>query len=146
ALLDLSIRPSSLNTPQPLADLALVDAGWGLSQPEPGVTATSEIGSVQIAPAPAPTPELPLFGRPGGEDAPLITRPSPPRTPLAVRRATPEVPRLRPDARTSSLDFVPSELDPKLAAPLPTPPARRRAGIIPDVPPQAGEAIEAPAA
>jgi uncharacterized RDD family membrane protein YckC len=145
APLDLSIRPSSLNTPQPLADLALVDAGLSLSQPEPRALATSEIGSVQIAPAPAPTPELPLFGRPGGEDAPLITRPSPPRTPLAVRRATPEVPRLRPEARTPSLDFVPSELDAKLGAPFPTSPARR-AARIPDIPPQTAEAIEAPAA
>jgi len=144
ALLDLSIRPSSLNTPQPLADLALVDAGLGLSQPEPIFLATSEIGSVQIAPAPAPTPELPLFGQRGGEDAPLITRPSPPRTPLAVRRATPEVPRLRPEARTPSLDFVPSELDAKHAARLPTPPAMR-AARLPDVPPQPEEAIEAPA-
>ncbi|HEX7793690.1 MAG TPA: RDD family protein [Vicinamibacterales bacterium] len=121
ALLDLSIRPSSQNTPRPLADLALVDAGLSLSSPEPKPEATAEIGSVQISPPPAPTPELPLFGSPGLDDAPLITRASPPRTPLAVRRATPEVPKLR---RTpSSLDF--SDLDAKTASSLPTPPARR---------------------
>jgi uncharacterized RDD family membrane protein YckC len=125
ALLDLSIRPSSQNTPRPLADLALVDAGLSLSPREPRPEATAEIGSVQISPAPAPTPELPLFGTPGIDDAPLITRASPPRTPLAVRRATPEVPKLRRDSRTPpSLDF-PADLDAKMASPLPTPPARR---------------------
>src|SRR5262249_58180898 len=90
APLDLSIRSSSQNTPRPLADLALVDAGLSLSSPEPKPEATAELGSVQIGPASAPTPELPLFGSPGSEDVPLITRASPPRTPLAVRRATPE--------------------------------------------------------
>jgi uncharacterized RDD family membrane protein YckC len=122
----------------------LVDAGLSLSQPEPGFLATSEVSSVQIAPAQAPTPELPLFGQRGGEDAPLITRPSPPRTPLAVRRATPEVPRLRPETRTPSLDFVPTELDAGYAAPLPMPPARR-AARIPDALPQPEEAVETPA-
>jgi uncharacterized RDD family membrane protein YckC len=121
ALLDLSIRSSSQNTPRPLDDLALVDAGLSLSSREPKAAAAAEVGSVQISPAPAPTPELPLFGSPGVDDAPLITRASPPRTPLAVRRATPEVPKLR---RTpSSLDF--SELDAKTASSLPTPSVRR---------------------
>jgi uncharacterized RDD family membrane protein YckC len=124
ALLDLSIRSSSQNTPRPLADLALVDAGLSLSSPEPKPEAAAEIGSVQISQAPAPTPELPLFGSPGMDDAPLITRASPPRMPLAVRRATPEVPKLRRDSRTpSSLDFA--DLDAKMASSLPTPPARR---------------------
>jgi uncharacterized RDD family membrane protein YckC len=146
ALLDLSIRPSSLNTPRPLADLALVDSGLSLASPEPHSLTTSEIGSVPIAPAPAPTPELPLFGPPGGDDAPLITRPSPPRTPLAVRRATPEVPRLRSDARTPpSLDFAPSDLDAKLAAPLPTPPARRPI-VVQAAPQEPPAKVVAPAA
>jgi uncharacterized RDD family membrane protein YckC len=124
ALLDLSIRPSSQNTPRPLADLALVDAGLSLSSPEPKPEATAEIGSVRISPVPAPTPELPLFRSPGIDDAPLITRASPPRTPLAVRRATPEVPKLRRESRTpSALDF--SDLDAKTASALPTPPLRR---------------------
>jgi len=117
ALLDLSIRPSSLNTPQPLADLALVDARLSLSSSEPRQVGPSELGSVSIAAVPAPTPELPLFGRPMGDDVPLITRPSPPRTPLAVRRATPEVPRLRSDARTPSLDFVPTDADARTLTP-----------------------------
>ena len=145
ALLDLSIRPSSLNTPRPLADLALVDSGLSLSSPEPKHGTTPEIGSVQIVTAPAPTPELPLFGSPGGDDVPLITRPSPPRTPLAVRRATPEVPRLRADPRTSPLDFVPSDLDSRLSAPLATPPARR-AAALPDRGPQPAAQLDAPAA
>src|SRR5215475_11024970 len=125
ALLDLSIRPSSQNTPRPLADLALVDAGLGLSSPEPKPEAAAEVGSVRISPAPAPTPELPLFGSPGSDDVPLITRASPPRTPLAVRRATPEVPKLRRDSRTPpSLDF-PGELDGKMAHSLLTSPMKR---------------------
>lgn len=45
--------------------------------------------------------ELPLFE----DEPPLITRPSPPRPPLAVRRSTPEVPRLRGQARSTTLDF-----------------------------------------
>jgi uncharacterized RDD family membrane protein YckC len=106
---------------------------------------TPEIGSVQIVAALAPTPELRLFGSPGGDDVPLITRPSPPRTPLAVRRATPEVPRLRPDVRTPSLDFVPTDLDSRLSAPLPTPPARR-AAALPDLRPQPAAQLDAPAA
>jgi uncharacterized RDD family membrane protein YckC len=145
AFLDLSIRPSPLNTPRPLADLALVDSGLSLSSPEPKHGTTPEIGSVQVVTAPAPTPELPLFGSPGGDDVPLITRPSPPRTPLAVRRATPEVPRLRADPRTSPLDFVPSDLDSRLSAPLATPPARR-AAALPDRGPQPAAQLDAPAA
>src|SRR5262245_17620697 len=65
ALLDLTIRSSSQNTPRPLADLALVDSGLGLSSPRaPEHGATPELGSVAIAAAPAPTPELPLFRSP----------------------------------------------------------------------------------
>jgi len=143
ALLDLSIRPSSLNTPQPLADLALVDAGLSLSSPEPRPVGSPAAGSVSIAAAPAPTPELPLFGRPIGDDVPLITRASPPRTPLAVRRATPEVPRLRSDARTSSLDFAPADAD----ARTPTPsPAYRRTVTVPDGRSEPATAADAPAA
>ena len=145
ALLDLSIRPSSQNTPRPLADLALVDAGPGLSSPESKPGATAEIGSVQISPAPAPTPELPLFGSPGNDDMPLITRASPPRTPLAVRRATPEVPKLRRESRTPpSLDF-PADLDAKMAASLPTPPARR-APTYPAPDPEPTARLDTPAA
>jgi uncharacterized RDD family membrane protein YckC len=145
ALLDLSIRPSSLNTPRPLADLALVDSGLGLSSPEPKHGATPEIGSVQIAAPPAPTPELPLFKSPAGDDVPLITRPSPPRTPLAVRRATPEVPKLRADVRAPSLEFVPSDLDSRLSTPLPTPAARRSAALADPQAPLAAQQ-DAPAA
>src|SRR5262245_18560530 len=107
SLPDLSIRSSASNTPQPLADLALVDAGLSLSSPEPEHGATSEIGAM---PAAAPTPELPLFGKPIADDVPLITRASPPRTPLAVRRSTPEVPRLRREARSALAD-VPADGD-----------------------------------
>ena len=63
ALLDLSIRPSSLNTPRPLADLALVDSGLSLSSPEPKHGTTPEIGSVQIVTAAAPTPARARSGR-----------------------------------------------------------------------------------
>lgn len=127
ALLDLSIRSSSHNTPRPLADLALVDAGLSLSSPEPKPGATAELEPAQViaAPAPAPTPELPLFGSSGTDDVPLITRVSPPRTPLAVRRATPEVPKLRRESRTPpSLDF-PTDLDAKTASSSPTPAVKR---------------------
>jgi uncharacterized RDD family membrane protein YckC len=140
-LLDLSIRPSSLNTPQPLADLALVDAGLSLSSPAPRYMASPDDGSVSISATLAPTPELPLFGRPIADDVPLITRPSPPRTPLAVRRATPEVPRLRPEARTPSLDFAASDADSRMPTPSPsikravTPPDHRSEPATPvDVP------------
>ena len=119
APLDLSIRPSSLNTPQPLADLALVDSGLSLSSPEPKHGSTPEIGSVQVAAAPAPTPELPLFGSPIADDVPLITRPSPPRTPLAVGGRRRRCPGSGADVRTPSLDFVPSDLDAKLSVPTP---------------------------
>jgi uncharacterized RDD family membrane protein YckC len=143
ALLDLSIRPSSPNTPQPLADLALVDAGLSLSSPEPRQIGSPKLGSVSTAAAPAPTPELPLFGRPIGDDVPLITRASPPRTPLAVRRATAEVPRLRSDARTPSLDFAPADAD----ARTPTPsPVNRRTVTVPDGRPEPATAVDAPAA
>jgi uncharacterized RDD family membrane protein YckC len=146
ALLDLSIRPSSQNTPRPLADLALVDAGLSLSSPEPKPEATAQIGSVQISPPPAPTPELPLFGSTGTDDVPLITRASPPRTPLAVRRATPEVPKLRRDSRTPpSLDF-PADLDAKMAASLPTPPVRRAVTYPPRAPEPATTPAGTPAA
>jgi len=103
ALPDLSIRSSASNTPQPLADLALVDAGFSLSSPEPEHGATPGLGSLLPA---APTPELPLFGKPIADDVPLITRASTPRTPLAVRRSTPEVPRLRTEARSTLLDVT----------------------------------------
>jgi uncharacterized RDD family membrane protein YckC len=144
ALLDLSIRPSSLNTPQPLADLALVDAsGMSLSSAEPRQIGPSELGSVSIAAAPAPTPELPLFGRPIGDDVPLITRASPPRTPLAVRRATPEVPRLRSDARTPSLDLAPADADARTSTPSPS---NRRTVTVPDGRPEPATTADAPAA
>ena len=143
ALLDLSIRPSSLNTPQPLADLALVDAALSLSSPEPRHPASTEVGSVAISTTSAPTPELPLFGRPIADDVPLITRASPPRTPLAVRRATPEVPRLRPEARTPSLDFVASDADSRTPTPSPS---FKRAVTPPDQPSEPATPVAAPAA
>jgi uncharacterized RDD family membrane protein YckC len=143
ALLDLTIRPSSLNTPQPLADLALVDAGLNLSSPEPRHAASPEVGSVPISPSPAPTPELPLFGRPIADDVPLITRASPPRTPLAVRRATPEVPRLRPEARAPSLDFAALDADSRTPTPSPS---IKRAVTPPDQRSEPATPVDAPAA
>jgi uncharacterized RDD family membrane protein YckC len=108
---DLSLRSSTHNTPQPLADLALVDAAVPLL-PERVFSATPNLGPVRAAASTAPTPELPLFGSAIADDVPLITRASPPRTPLAVRRATPEVPRLRgADVRTASLDLVLPEVE-----------------------------------
>jgi uncharacterized RDD family membrane protein YckC len=142
AFLDLSIRPSSLNTPQPLADLALVDSGMGLSSPDPKHGATPELGSIQGAAAAAPTPELPLFGSRIADDVPLITRPSPPRTPLAVRRATPEVPRLRADARTPTLDLVPPDADGRA----PVAAARRAVAAHAQQVSQAADPVDAPAA
>ena len=145
ALLDLSIRPSSLNTPQPLADLALADAGLSLSSPEPKHGTTPELGSVQMAPAAAPTPELPLFGSRMADDVPLITRPSPPRTPLAVRRGTPEVPRLRADVRSATLDFVPAEADARALTSAATASARR-AVTYPQASSEEVTEVDAPAA
>jgi len=143
ALLDLTIRSSSQNTPRPLADLALVDSGLGLSSPRaPEHGATPELGSVAIAAAPAPTPELPLFRSPLTDDVPLITRASPPRTPLAVRRATPEVPRLRSDGR-SSFESVQTDGDSKHAA-LTT--HGRRAIVVPEARPQQADTGDRPAA
>src|SRR5262245_35859916 len=72
------------------------------------VEALDELGFVAESPASGATPDLPLFGRSGGEDQPLITKASPPRPPLAVRRATAEVPRVR---ETRSTADVPPELD-----------------------------------
>ena len=116
ALLDLSIRPSSLVTPHPLSDLALVDERLSLSSqerqraiPEP----------VAVRPAAAPTPELPLFGSPIADDTPLITRPSPPRTPLALRRATPEIPRLRSEVPSPMLDLGVADASSRTPAPTP---------------------------
>lgn len=108
---DLSIRSGTLNTPQPLADLALVDAAVPLL-PDRLLGSTPDLGSVRAAVSTEPTPELPLFGSAIADDVPLITRPSPPRTPLAVRRATPEVPRLRgAEVRTALLDLAPPETE-----------------------------------
>ena len=140
ALLDLSLRPSSLNTPQPLADLALVDAILSLSSPAPQHGATPDLAAVRPA-EPALTPELPLFGSPIADDTPLITRPSPPRTPLAVRRATPEVPRLRGEVRTPMLDLASSEIDGRTSS---TPPVRR-AVTVPTPTPEPATGGQAPA-
>src|SRR5262245_30978123 len=144
AVPDLTIRPSSQSTPQPLADLALVDSGLSLSSPAPRHEPMPELGSVPISAASAPTPELPLFGSPITDDVPLITRVSPPRTPLAVRRATPEVSRLRSDARSPGYDFVPTDGDPKPAAP--TPRAVRRTIAVPEARLQEHESGDMPAA
>jgi uncharacterized RDD family membrane protein YckC len=125
ALPDLAIRPSSFNTPQPLADLALVDASLNMLSPEPRHGTTPDLGAVRPAANAAPTTELPLFGSPITDDVPLITRASPPRTPLAVRRATPEVPRLRSEVRPPMLDLL--SQDPDARKPTATPSARRLA-------------------
>ena len=66
------------------------------------VEALDEVGaSLAEGPVSGATPDLPLFGRSGGEDQPLITKASPPRPPLAVRRATAEVPRVRSETRST---------------------------------------------
>lgn len=123
ALPDLAIRPSALDTPQPLADLALVDARMTLAKSEAAPGPTPELGWVKNGATPAPSAELPLFGSPIADDVPLITKASPPRTPLAVRRSTPEVPRLRSEIRTPMLDLGSPDADSR-PTPL-TPPARR---------------------
>lgn len=106
---DLSIRSVAADTLQPLADLALVDSALTLPRSHASATAPTQDFHRGTVTAAGPTPELPLFGSVMADDVPLITRPSPPRTPLAVRRATPEVPRLRAEARTPMLDFIPPE-------------------------------------
>jgi uncharacterized RDD family membrane protein YckC len=66
------------------------------------VEALDELGFVAESPVSGATPDLPLFGRTGGEDQPLITKAPPPRPPLAVRRATAEVPRVRGETRSTA--------------------------------------------
>jgi uncharacterized RDD family membrane protein YckC len=98
---DLTIRSGQTDDPQPLVDLALVDAATAdlLGEPYPSDRpAASPSASEALS-------ELPLFGGSPGDDTPLITKPSPPRPPLAVRRATPEVPRLRSESRPASIDL-----------------------------------------
>ena len=96
---DLTLHAGRQNDPQPLVDLALVDAATADLLGEP----------VHAAPYGSTTdtlvPELPLFTGRNDDDTPLITRASAPRPPLAVRRATPEVPRLRQESRGSTLDL-----------------------------------------
>src|SRR5262245_55439625 len=78
------------------------------------VEALDELGFVAENPVSGATPDLPLFGRSGGEDQPLITKASPPRPPLAVRRATAEVPRVRGETRsTADLASDPDVADPR---------------------------------
>lgn len=145
ALLDLSIRPSAQHTPQPLADLALVDANLNLSPPPPPAAgATPDLGAVRAEGAAAPTPDLSLFGTAAHDDAPLIVRPSAPRTPLAVRRATPEVPRLRSEVRSPMLDLASSDLDGRTGSATPTPSARRHTPV-PDVSAEAASGSQPPA-
>lgn len=102
---ELPIR-SDDRDPNPLGDLALVDAA--ARQPiDPPASAATEvdrgIGRERSRPS---TPELPLFGEAVADDEPLITKVSPPRAPLAVRRSTPEVPKVRSlRARPPMLDL-----------------------------------------
>src|SRR5579862_587079 len=107
---DLAIRPPA-STPQPLDDLALLDA----ATERPKVQRFRDAGpdldrvfgdSTDDAAAPPGHDALPLSGSALGDDVPLITRASPPRAPLAVRRSTPEVHRLRAEPpRLASLDL-----------------------------------------
>ena len=107
---ELPIRPDA-RTPNPLDDLALVDAAL-TPQPEPMSDAEPDLEVVLSRPprpaAAPPSGELPLFRTPpGDDDAPLITRPSAPRPPLAVRRATPEIARVRSEQpRAQTLDLT----------------------------------------
>ena len=107
---ELPIRPDA-RTPNPLDDLALVDAAL-TPQPEPMSDAEPDLEVVLSRPprpaAAPPSGELPLFRTPpGDDDAPLITRPSAPRPPLAVRRATPEIARVRSEQpRVQTLDLT----------------------------------------
>jgi len=107
---DLPIRRANV-TPQPLADLSLVDAA---SAPQPPrMTDAADFDRVLAATASSASGtasrtsnvELPLFGSPIPDDEPLIKKASPPRPPLAVRRSTPEVPRVREEPRPVSLDL-----------------------------------------
>jgi uncharacterized RDD family membrane protein YckC len=143
ALLDLSIRPGIPHTPQPLADLALVDASLDMAPPPPPPPgATPDLGAVRPDVAVAPTPELPLFGS-SADDTPLIVRPSPPRTPLAVRRATPELPRLRAEGRPAMLDLASSESEARVASPPPS--SVRRHTPVPEPGPEPIADAQAPA-
>jgi uncharacterized RDD family membrane protein YckC len=85
----------------PLAPTASVPELPLQNQRTSDVEALDELGFVAEGPVSGATPDLPLFGRSGGEDQPLITKASPPRPPLAVRRATTEVPRVRSETRST---------------------------------------------
>src|SRR5438034_7393730 len=74
---DLAMRPSTPNTPQPLADLAF-DSGLPLAAMVRVHGSTPELGPGRAVATTEPTPELPLFGSSTVDDVPLITRPSPP--------------------------------------------------------------------
>lgn len=113
---ELTIRSGPSDDPQPLVDLALVDAATADLLGEP----FSSNRSASWAETSRALSELPLFGGPQADDAPLITRVSPPRQPLAVRRATPEVPRLRNESRAMSIELALPGLEP--AAPRPSVP------------------------
>ena len=115
-VLDLAIRFSPPDTPQPLADLAMVDSALAPTAASRPAVRTTDLPRVRVAAAAQPTPDLPLFGSPIVDDVPLITRPSPPRTPLAVRRATPEVPRLRSESRAPMLDLAAPEIETRPSA------------------------------
>jgi uncharacterized RDD family membrane protein YckC len=108
---DLSIRSSIPDNIQPLADLSLVDAALTRRRSASSHAATPDLQRGTAGVTAGPGPELPLFGSPIADDVPLITRPSPPRTPLAVRRASLEVPRVRAEARSPMLDFIPPDVE-----------------------------------
>ena len=106
---ELAIRPDA-RTPNPLDDLALVDAVLPpRSEPmsDVGPDVDRVLSRPPRLPASSAAGELPLFRTSlADDDAPLITRPSPPRPPLAVRRATPEIARIRSEQpRFHSLDL-----------------------------------------
>jgi len=105
----------------PLGDLPLGEEG--ASEAEPGDGSDLILGDTRVASG--PTPEFPLFERPGRpgsarDESGYIPRPSAPRPPLAVRRATPEIPRMRgqqPRGQSLELGFDRESADVRAAAP-----------------------------
>jgi len=90
----------------PLGDLPLGEDA--ASEAEDGGTSDLILGDTRVPSG--PTPEFPLFERPGRpgarRDEAYIPKPSAPRPPLAVRRATPEIAKVRgPQARAQALEL-----------------------------------------
>jgi uncharacterized RDD family membrane protein YckC len=124
---ELPMRTGHGDDPNPLEDLALVDAAVPMRRPEHLEDLSTHGARSAGRATTGPTPELPLFGA-VNDDVPLITRASAPRTPLSVRRAT-EVPRVRNDARAPGVSPMLDLDEPELESAPPrarVPPARLR--------------------